>query len=129
MISGGTSITSGMLHFIKNNVLSITDLTRTNKLAEILDSFANRKSEDIFIVQNSRNKDSQGALVDVDLLMELLMIREFVDQAAERIVEGMAVERVHAFNPNKSLTQLLHENDIEIDVDEILRFSEKVELE
>ena len=122
-------LSSALLAFIRNNVLSITELTRTNKLAEILDSFANTKSEQIFIVQNSRNRNAQGALVDVELLQELLMIREAVEHAADRKTERMTAERLDTFEPNIPLAEALHKHSMDIDVDEIMKLSEEVELE
>lgn len=125
----GSLITSAMLDFIKNNVLSITDLTRTNKLSEILDSYANRKSEEIFIVQNSRNRDAQGAIVDVELLFELLAFREAVLEAADRVIERTAQERLETFVPNVSLSEALQQIGVErIDTDEIRRLSDELEI-
>lgn len=125
----GLSITSSTLDFIKNNVLSITDSTRTNKLSEILDSYANGKSEDIFIVKNSRNRDAQGAIVDIELLFELLELREAVFEAADRVVEKIAQERLETFAPNVGLSEALQQIGVErIDPDKIRRLSDELEI-
>lgn len=125
----GQSITVSMLNFIKNNVLSITDLTRTNKLSEILESYANKKSEEIFIVNNNRNRDARGAIIDIELLTELLAMRESVFEAADKIIEKVALERLETFNPETSLSHALHQIDIEeMDVEEILRLSKELEI-
>ncbi|WP_151733790.1 hypothetical protein [Paenibacillus tengchongensis] len=122
-------ITSSMIEFYKHNVLSITEITRTNKLSEILDSYANKKSGDIYLVQNSRNKDALGAIIDVDLLQELLELRDTISNAADQLVEEMAISRLHAFNPNVTLAQAIHQAGIEdIDVDEIIKLSDEVEI-
>lgn len=121
------SISATMLEFVRDNVFSITELTRTNKLAEILDSFGNKKSNSIYIVKNGRNKDSQGALVDVEMLMELLVYRDAVEAAIDHIVDRAAIQRLSTFNPNISLAQIILEN--ELDVEEIMRLSEELEIE
>jgi hypothetical protein len=129
LMSETRQITSSMINFFKQNVLSVTDLTRSNKLSEILDSYANKKSEEIFLVQNARNRDALGAIIDVDLLQELLTLREAVSQAADRIVEQMAIERVDTFKPDISLAQALHEAEIEdIDVETVLKLSAELEI-
>ena len=60
------------IHFLKHNVLNISEITRQNKLTEILNKFAGEKTEEVFIVQNSKNKEAQAAVVDVEYLMELI---------------------------------------------------------
>lgn len=122
-------ITSSMIGFVKKNVVSVTELTRTKKLSQILDGFSNRKSEEIFLVQSTRNKDGLGAIIDVDLLEELLLLREVIAEAADRIVEATAAERVNKFNPNISLAQAMQEVGVtEIDVDEVLRLADEMEI-
>ncbi len=122
-------ITSSMIRFVKNNVLSVTELTRSNKLSEILDSFSDRKSEEIYLVQNARNRSAMGAIIDVELLQELLAIREFVSDAADQVVELTAIDRVSTFQADHSLSQALHQIGVEnIDVDEIRKLSDELEI-
>jgi hypothetical protein len=129
-VMGHEPISSAMLDFIKNNVLSITDLTRTNKLSEILESYANKNSEEIYIVKNNRNRDAQGAIVDVALLTELLAMREAFFAAADTMIERIATDRVENFQPQTSLSDALHQMDVEkINVDEILKLSSHLELD
>ncbi len=123
------SLSVSTLDFIKNNVLSITDLTRSNKLSEILESYANTKSEDIYIVKNNRNRDAQGAIIDIELLAELLTLRDAVSEATDAIVENIAAERLDNFKPATSLSQALHDMDVnDIDSEEILRLSKELEI-
>ncbi len=127
---GHEPINSSMLDFIKNNVLSITDLTRTNKLSEILESYANKKSEDIYNVKKNRNRDAQCAIVDVELLTELLAMREAVFAEADTMIERIATDRVENVQPQTSLSNALHQMDVkEIDVDEVLKLSRNLELD
>lgn len=44
------------LNFLKTNVLSVTDLSRTKKLSEILDRFSNGVSDEVFVIQNAKRK-------------------------------------------------------------------------
>ena len=65
-------ITSTTLNFVRENVLSITDLTRTNKLSEILNRYAGEETEEVFIIQNNKNRDAIGVLVDLEHYQRLL---------------------------------------------------------
>lgn len=82
------------LDFIRKNVLNISDVTRTTKLAEILNSFSGVKSEEIFIVQNSKSKDAHGALVDVDYLVELLKYKAVFEETLQVAQDEMLVQAV-----------------------------------
>lgn len=44
------------LHFLKTNVLSVTDISRTKKLSEILDLFSNGFTDEVFVIQNAKRK-------------------------------------------------------------------------
>ncbi|MFC4779318.1 hypothetical protein ACFO9Q_21195 [Paenibacillus sp. GCM10023252] len=122
-------ITSSMIKFFQNNVLSVTDLTRSNKLSEILESFSNRKSEDIYLVQNTRNRSAMGAIIDVELLEELLAIRESIAGAVDEAVERSAADRVESFQAKYPISNVLFDMGIEdIDVDEIKKLSDELEI-
>lgn len=82
------------LDFIRKNVLNISDVTRTTKLTEILNSFSGVKSEEIFIVQNSKSKDAQGALVDVDYLVELLKYKAVFEETLQEAQDELLVQAV-----------------------------------
>ncbi len=51
---------------VKESVLSVSELTRSKKLAEILNSYAESCSRDIYIVRNSKNKQARAAIADLD---------------------------------------------------------------
>ncbi|MEJ8305751.1 hypothetical protein [Saccharibacillus sacchari] len=60
-----TPATSEVLSFLQDQVLTVTDVTRTKKLTEILDIYAQKEpSEKIFVVQNTRNKDAQAVIAN-----------------------------------------------------------------
>lgn len=82
------------LNFVRSNVLNVSDVTRTKKLTQILNSFAGRKSEEIFVVQNSKKKDAQGALIDVDYLLELLKYKAVLEEMLEESVDSLMIETV-----------------------------------
>lgn len=57
--------TSG-IHFWMDNVMNISEATRQNKLAEILDGYANKQNmETIYIIQNSKKKEAAGVISSV----------------------------------------------------------------
>ena len=120
------NITSGVLDFIKNNVLNITDITRTSRLTEILDSYANNVSDQIYIIQNSRNKDAQGVLVDIELFQQLLISNQVIEEAIDDIVYQMALERQHDV-ADIEIEDVL--DDMDLDFDEIMQMAKEVELD
>ena len=82
------------LNFLRQNVLNISDVTRKKKLTTILNSFAGTTSEEIFVVQNSKSKDAQGALIDVDYLLELLNYKAIVEEYLGKSIDQMLVRTV-----------------------------------
>lgn len=82
------------LNFLRKNVLNVSDVARTKKLTEILNSFAGTKSEEIFVVQNSKSKDAQGALIDIDYLLELLRYKAMFDDTLEDTANEMLIQTV-----------------------------------
>jgi hypothetical protein len=86
-------VTSDMLQFVRERVLSVTDLTRTPKLTEILDSYANRLSTEVFVVQNTRNKNAQAVIADLEYFQELLFYKEAVEQSIDNYMYRVALDR------------------------------------
>ena len=82
------------LNFLRKNVLNVSDVARTKKLTEILNSFAGTKSEEIFVVQNSKSKDAQGALIDIDYLLELLQYKVLFGETLEETANEMLIQTV-----------------------------------
>jgi len=88
------NISSTILSFLKERVLSITEITRTKKLTEILDSYADKEvSDEVYIIQNTRNKNAQAVISDLDYFQQLLMIKEAVDAATDEIMYNIAIQR------------------------------------
>ncbi len=81
------------LQFVKESVLSVSELTRSKKLAEILNSYAESYSRDIYIIQNSKNKQARAAIADLDYFQELLRYKEAVDAATDELMYEIALER------------------------------------
>lgn len=87
-------ITSDFFRFLKEQVLTVTDLTRSSKLTDILDMYASSKDvEKVFVVQNSRNKDAQAVLVNLDYFQELLLDKEAIEEAMDQVIYEIALER------------------------------------
>jgi hypothetical protein len=121
---GKTSVSTDTLDFLKENVLTISDLTRTKKLAEILNSYADRVSRKIFIVQNSKNKKAQAVISDLEYFQELLKYKEAVDEAVEQLMYTVALERKDDA-AEFSLAQII--SDHGLDIRRIFSLVEEVE--
>lgn len=106
-------ITSTTLNFVKENVLSITDLTRTNKLSEILNKYAGEETEEVFIIQNNKNRDAIGVLVDLEHYQRLLRIQEAVEQSVDETMYQIAMERINE-KADIPLTDVIEEDDFEL---------------
>ncbi|MFB5762297.1 hypothetical protein [Paenibacillus medicaginis] len=122
-----SSITSDMLGFFKQNVLTVTDITRTKKLTEILDSYASSEpNEKVFVVQNSRNKEAQAVIADLDFFFELLQIKEAVEESIDDMMYQITLER-EADAANVDLSQVIDELDL--DMTRIMRLVEGGDLD
>jgi hypothetical protein len=88
-----TEVNVKTLEFLKEKVLTVSDLTRTKKLAEILNSYADKTSYEIFIVQNSKNKSAQAVISDLEYFQELLRYKEAVDEAIDQVIHEITLER------------------------------------
>jgi len=120
----------GFLEFLKNNVLNISEITRQNKLTAILNSFAGKKTEEVYIVQNSKNKDAQAAIIDLEYLMELIEYKNkfitAVEEAADDIVYDMALQREGA-PASKTIGEVAAQLDLSWD--EIMVAKNRVEID
>jgi len=123
---GKTSVSTNTLDFLKENVLTISDLTRTKKLTEILNSYADTVSQKIFIVQNSKNKKAQAVISDLEYFQELLKYKEAVDEAVEQLMYEVALERKDDA-AEFSLAQIISDNGL--DIRRILSLVKEVEEE
>ena len=113
-----------IIHFIQNNVLNVSEVTRTTKLSEILDSYAENKSHEIYVIQNTRNKKSRGVFMDLEYFTELLTIKNLVDQSADDIVEHMALQRVRK-TADKDLRNVGSKLDLsDRDIADIIKLAE-----
>lgn len=126
MLSTLTTTRSDLLKFVKDNVLNVSDLTRSKKLSEILENYAGTQSDEIFIVQNARNRDGQAVIADLEYFEELLTYKEHVDDAIEQIIYQVALER-KSDTADVPLNQVISAFDL--DVDRILALSETIEEE
>jgi len=117
---------SSMLRFVKDHVLTVSELTRTNKLAEILERYASRTSDELYVIQNARNKNAKAVLADLEFIEELLAYKEAVDSALDDWAEEVARER-KGDEATLSMAQVVDELDV--DIDTVLRLADEVETE
>lgn len=57
-----TGVPLDLLDPILKNVINVSEVSRTEKLSEILDSYANKQNNDIYTIQNTDNKQARGVL-------------------------------------------------------------------
>jgi len=119
-------VTTDILKFLNERVLSVTQLTRTKKLTEILDSYSTQeKSTDVYVVQNVK-KPGKAVIADLQYFQELLAYKEAVDRALDLAIEEVALERKETV-ADIPLAQVIQDN--QLDVNRIMKLVEKVEEE
>jgi hypothetical protein len=107
-----STVSTETLNFLKDNVLSVTDLTRKNKLAEILNQYAVKESSDVYVIQNHKKKDAQAVLLDLDYFQKLLKYEEIVEEALDDDVLKTAMERKND-KADLSLDDVISEDDFD----------------
>ena len=116
-----TAMRADHLKFLKERVLNIQDITRSKKLTQILDSYAERVSDEVFVIQNDRKKDARAVIADLEYFEELLMYREAVEQAIDDGMDEVARERKDT-TADIPLDQVVA--GLDLDVDRIVAMSE-----
>lgn len=107
-------ITTGTLDFLKSNVYNVTDITRKNKLTEILDRFSSEVTDEVYIIQNAKNKNAKGAFLDLEFFQELLSYKEAMDEGLDYVMEQEALARKD-LSVNSSLSDVFEVDDIDFD--------------
>nr|WP_234028506.1 hypothetical protein [Lentibacillus sp. Marseille-P4043] len=102
---------SNTLDFLRKNVLNVTDLTRSNKLSEILDSFSNGMSDEVFVIQNGKKKDAQAVMVDFEYFEQLLHFKEILEESLDKVAIEEANTRANK-PANNSLSDTFDKEDI-----------------
>ncbi len=119
-----TTTRSDVLKFVKDHVLNISDLTRTSKLAEILELYADKTNDELFVVQNTRNKNGRAVIANLEFFEELLNYKEAVDEAIDQTMDQIALERKDE-PADISLAQVIAE--LGLDANRIAHLSDVVE--
>ncbi|QDH22104.1 hypothetical protein [Saccharibacillus brassicae] len=61
-----TASTLGNIDFFMNNVMNISEATRKNKLALVLEEFSTEDGEEnVYIIQNSKKKEAAGVVTSL----------------------------------------------------------------
>lgn len=87
-----TGVPLDLLDPILKNVINVSEVSRTEKLSEILDSYANKQNNDIYTIQNTDNKQARGIVVDLDYFLELIYIKRLVEESAAVSVDPAALD-------------------------------------
>lgn len=120
------AVTSNMLEFIEEYILSVTDLTRSKKLSEILDQFSGKLCSDVYIVQNNKNKHSKAVIADLEYFKSLLQYKEVVEDAIDQYMYQIVLERQNDV-ANIPLAQALEGENFNLN--EILTLADEIEVE
>lgn len=122
-------ITSTSLDFIKDNILSISDLTRTSKLSEILNMYAGTISDEVFVIKNNKVKDAVGVLVDYERFVYLIKVEEILEKSIDNYMYKIAFERKNKIDLEKpvSLSEIVQEGDF--DFNSLIANLEKFDLD
>lgn len=91
-MSAKKNVTTDILKFLSEQVLTVTQLKRTKKLSEILDSYGKEKSTDVYVVQNTK-KPGKAVIVDLNFFQELLAYKEAIDWSIDQVIEEVALEK------------------------------------
>jgi len=109
------SVSSNTLDFLKSNVYNVTDITRKKKLTEILDKFSSEVTDEVFIIQNAKNKNAKGAFLDLEFFEELLTYKESMEEALDHVIVEEAISRKNK-EATLSLSDVFDEDDIDFDL-------------
>lgn len=109
-------LTSTSLEFVKENTLSVTELTRTPKLTEILNSYAGRSSDEVYVISSNKNKDAIGVLVDYERFLHLLRAEEILQEAIDNHMFGLALKRHETDQGDYiPLSEVVQEDDFDME--------------
>lgn len=107
-------VNTNTLDFLRKNVVSITEITRSNKLSEILESFSNDVTEEVFVIQNTKKKKAQAVMVDLEYFEQLLHLKETLEASLDQAVMEEAYARRNQ-PANFTLSEIFDEEDINVD--------------
>jgi hypothetical protein len=119
-----TVVPEDLLELVLKNVLNVSDVIRTAKLSEILDSYADKQNNDVYTIQNTENKQARGVVLDLDYFLELIFIKRLVEESADAIVDQAALEQFKqaaAVKLEEAVEQLKHNVD---DFADIMKIAE-----
>lgn len=117
------AISPEFINFVKSNILNISQISRSTKITEILDGFAEDKTE-IFIIENSKKKNAKGALISLDYLQVLLEYGKIIEDIIDTHMYKIALERQDD-TADIPLAQIIADNGL--DIDEILVLADEIE--
>ncbi len=119
-------VTTGVLSFLRDNVIGVTELTRENRLNEILNQYSVGISTDVYIIQNHKKKNALAVLSDLDFFEQLLKYKEAVEDSIDNYMFKIALERQDD-EANIPLTAVLEGEDF--NVEDIINRASELEIE
>ncbi|MEN6327095.1 MAG: hypothetical protein ABFD18_12945 [Syntrophomonas sp.] len=106
-------VSSKTLNFLKENILSVTELTRSNKLSEILNKYAGEKTEEVYVIQSSKNRNAAGVLVDLEHYEDLIRLQELFEQTLDDYMYQTALKRQNDI-PDIPLSEVVEKGDFDL---------------
>ncbi|MDO3408275.1 hypothetical protein QWJ34_00690 [Saccharibacillus sp. CPCC 101409] len=92
------------IQFFMNNVMNISEATRKNKLAEILENFAVKQDKKVYVIQNSKKKEAAGVVSSLKHYLDReKMLRELQDEVL-RLSEEVLLLKVQVREDQPTLT-------------------------
>ncbi len=104
------------INFFRNNVMNISDATRKNKLASVLEEFSTEeKNQKIYIIQNSKKKEAAGVISSLnDYLAKEEMLRALQNEVLWLSEENLKLKvQQREQSPSLSFTEAM--NQMEFD--------------
>lgn len=118
-----STVSPDLIDFVKSNILNISQVSRSTKIAEILDGFA-EDSNEIYIIENSKKKGAMGAIVNVEYLKALLKCRDIVEEAIDAHMYHVALARQNDA-ADIPISQIIADNNL--DINEIMKIVDEIE--
>lgn len=71
-------------------------------------------TDEVYIIQNTKNKNAKGAFLDLEFFQELLSYKEAMDEGLDYVMEQEVIARKD-HPANLSLSEVFEEDDIDFD--------------
>ena len=95
-------------------------------LSEILNKYAGKETSEVYVIQNSKNRNAVGVLVDLEHYERLLRIQEALEQAIDESMTNLVLSRKNEI-ADIALFEVIEDNDF--DLDDLVKALPDIELD